>query len=65
MQGFRAPFLQTGGVATFSALQSLGMSFDSSLVTINYTDPPIWPFTLDHGVAHVSHQFYILVCMEI
>ena len=53
MQGFRAPYLQTGGDATFSGLQLLGMKFDSSLPTINYMDPPIWPFTMDYGVTHV------------
>ncbi|XP_046449601.1 chitin deacetylase 8-like isoform X3 [Daphnia pulex] len=52
IQGFRAPYLQTGGDATFTALQSLGMNFDSSLPSIKFMDPPIWPFTMDFGVTH-------------
>ncbi|XP_057376047.1 chitin deacetylase 8-like [Daphnia carinata] len=52
IQGFRAPFLQTGGDATQSALRRLGMTFDSSYTTIQLMDPPIWPFTMDYGLTH-------------
>ncbi|EFX88071.1 hypothetical protein DAPPUDRAFT_191866 [Daphnia pulex] len=52
IQGFRTPYLQTGGDATFTALQNLGINFDSSLSTKNFMDPPIWPFTMDYGVTH-------------
>ncbi|XP_046636843.1 chitin deacetylase 7-like isoform X3 [Daphnia pulicaria] len=51
IQGFRAPYLQTGGDATFIALNNLGMNFDSSLPSITFSDPPIWPYTLDHGIT--------------
>jgi hypothetical protein len=37
-QGFRTPYLQTGGDATFTALQNLGINFDSSLSTKNFMD---------------------------
>nr|CAH0099447.1 unnamed protein product [Daphnia galeata] len=49
IQGFRAPFLQTGGDATFTALRTLGMNYDSSMTTAELMDPPTWPFTMDYG----------------
>ncbi|EFX88070.1 hypothetical protein DAPPUDRAFT_41891, partial [Daphnia pulex] len=51
IQGFRAPYLQTGGDATFIALNNLGMNFDSSLPSIKFSDPPVWPYTLDYGIT--------------
>lgn len=59
IQGFRAPYLQTAGDTTFYGLQSLKMNFDSSLPTVNYMNPPIWPFTMDYGVTHVRHLYFI------
>ncbi len=53
LQGFRAPYLQTGGDATFIALNNLGMNFDSSLPSIKFRDPPVWPYTLDYGITQV------------
>lgn len=52
IQGFRAPFLQTGGDVTHGALRKLGMTFDSSYTTTQFMDPPIWPFTMDYGLTH-------------
>ncbi|XP_046453322.1 chitin deacetylase 7-like [Daphnia pulex] len=48
IQGFRSPFLQTGGDATLTALRMLGMSYDSSFTTMQFMDPPVWPFTMDY-----------------
>jgi hypothetical protein len=63
-QGFRTPYLQTGGDATFTALQNLGINFDSSLSTKNFMDPPIWPFTMDYGVTHVRLYLITPISLE-
>lgn len=47
--GIRAPFLQTSGTPTFRVLHENGFTYDSSMPTRLYTDPPTWPYTLDHG----------------
>ncbi|KAG8188553.1 hypothetical protein JTE90_007161 [Oedothorax gibbosus] len=49
--GHRAPFLQTAGNTTFQVLQREGFLYDSSMPTRNNMDPPVWPYTLDHGYA--------------
>ncbi|XP_055943233.1 chitin deacetylase 8-like [Argiope bruennichi] len=47
--GHRAPFLQTAGDTTFSVLKKERFLYDSSMPSRSYMDPPIWPYTLDHG----------------
>jgi hypothetical protein len=56
LQGARAPFLQSSGDATFTAMKNLGMFYDCSFpeTSVNRTNPPIWPYTLDQGFQHVS-----------
>lgn len=52
MRGMRLPFLQTSGNVSFQGLQELGLSYDSSLPTRQYVNPPMWPYTLEYA----SHQ---------
>ncbi len=54
LQGARAPFLQSSGDATFTAMKNLGMFYDCSFPTTENTNPPVWPYTLDQGFQHVS-----------
>jgi len=49
VQGWRAPFLQTSGDSMLESLSLLGMTYDNSYTTKSYTNPPIWPYTLDFG----------------
>ncbi|CAN8025917.1 unnamed protein product, partial [Ixodes persulcatus] len=49
VNGFRAPFLLTGGDNGFRMLQR-HLTFDSSLVHQRYPEePPFFPYTLDYG----------------
>lgn len=47
IRGFRAPFLQVGGNRAFQVLHDRMFTFDSSLPTLRYQDPPMWPYTFD------------------
>ncbi|GBL75529.1 hypothetical protein AVEN_154875-1 [Araneus ventricosus] len=49
IQGHRAPFLQSAGDNTFAMLKENGFSYDSSMPSRAFMDPPLWPYTLDHG----------------
>ena len=61
LQGERAPFLQSSGDATFTAMKNLGMFYDCSFPTTAYTNPPIWPYTLDQGFQHASRLLCYLI----
>ncbi|EFX61415.1 hypothetical protein DAPPUDRAFT_273584, partial [Daphnia pulex] len=52
--GARAPFLQSSGDDTFTAMKNLGMFYDCSFpeTSVNRTNPPIWPYTMDQGFQH-------------
>jgi len=52
IRGSKAPFLQSSGDATFQAMQSVGMLYDVSFPTTKFTNPPIWPYSLDQGFQH-------------
>ncbi|XP_046450804.1 chitin deacetylase 7-like [Daphnia pulex] len=52
IRGARAPFLQSSGDATFTAMKNLGMFYDCSFPTTENTNPPVWPYTLDQGFQH-------------
>ncbi|EGD78236.1 serpentine-PB [Salpingoeca rosetta] len=45
--GFRAPFLQPGGDQQFIALARNGFNRDSTLIEKDFTNPPLYPYTLD------------------
>ncbi|CAG9792397.1 unnamed protein product [Diatraea saccharalis] len=49
IQGMRMPFLQLAGNASFQVLKSSGMTFDASWPTITFTEPGLWPYTLDYA----------------
>lgn len=48
VRGFRAPFLQPGGNNQFDVLHEGGFLYDSTMSTLQFTDPPLWPYTLDY-----------------
>lgn len=47
--GQRAPFLQTAGDTTFEMLKEKGFLYDSSMPSRLHREPPLWPYTMDHG----------------
>ncbi|GFV42899.1 nodB homology domain-containing protein [Trichonephila clavipes] len=49
IQGQRVPFLQSAGDDTFAALKENGFTYDSSMPSRGFMDPPLWPYTLDYG----------------
>lgn len=68
LQGWRAPFLELGGDAMFTALDKLGLKYDSSWTTLKYTNwfedtiPALWPYTLDFPSPQVGGD--ILLCCD-
>lgn len=50
-QGLRAPFLQIGSNRQFLMMSEFGFVYDSSIVA-PFSDPPIWPYTLDYKPSH-------------
>ena len=46
--GFRAPFLQTAGNTMYQVLYDNKFLYDSSMPTHSFTNPPMWPYTLDY-----------------
>ena len=46
--GFRVPFLQLGGNTMYQVLHDNKFLYDSSMPTQKFTDPPMWPYTLDY-----------------
>ncbi|XP_014662425.1 PREDICTED: uncharacterized protein LOC106805376 [Priapulus caudatus] len=49
--GVRAPYLQVGGEPQFEMMAANRFMYDASMTTLQM-DPPLWPYTLDHGTAH-------------
>ncbi|XP_050683968.1 chitin deacetylase 8-like [Leptidea sinapis] len=49
MQGVRMPFLQMAGNASFQMMKSAGLYYDISMPTISFTNPGMWPYTLDYA----------------
>ncbi|CAH2244915.1 chitin deacetylase 8-like [Pararge aegeria] len=46
--GVRSPFLQLSGNNNFKMMKSAGITYDLSRPTTRYTDPGMWPYTLDY-----------------
>ena len=46
--GYRAPFLQIAGNTMYQVLYDNKFLYDSSMPTHNFTDPPMWPYTLEY-----------------
>lgn len=51
VKGFRAPFLQIGGDNEFKVLHDGKFTFESSMPTQKFMDPPMWPYTLDYSTT--------------
>lgn len=49
--GIRAPFLQVGWNRQFLMMSEFGFAYDSSIVA-PFSDPPLWPYTLDYKPPH-------------
>lgn len=47
LQGIRLPFLQMSGENSFEMLNKENFLYDSSWPSLRYTNPGIWPYTLD------------------
>ncbi|XP_044739883.1 chitin deacetylase 1 [Chrysoperla carnea] len=51
LRGMRVPFLRVGWNRQFLMMKEFGFVYDSSMVA-PYSDPPLWPYTLDHKMPH-------------
>ncbi|KOB68825.1 Chitin deacetylase 1 [Operophtera brumata] len=49
LSGVRIPFLQLGGNTSFQIIKDYGLTYDCSWPTISYTNPGLWPYTLDYA----------------
>jgi hypothetical protein len=49
IKGWRAPYLQTSGDWSMAALKSVGLSYEHTYTTMTYTNPSLFPYTLDNG----------------
>ena len=48
VKGYRGPYIQVGGNMEFKVLKDEGFLYESSMPTQKFTDPPLWPYTLDY-----------------
>ncbi|XP_078047142.1 chitin and LDLR binding deacetylase 3 [Augochlora pura] len=51
IKGLRAPFLRVGWNRQFLMMSEFGFVYDSSMLA-PFSDPPFWPYTLDHRPPH-------------
>ncbi|KAK0171255.1 hypothetical protein PV328_009005 [Microctonus aethiopoides] len=51
IKGLRAPFLRVGWNRQFLMMSEFGFAYDSSMVA-PFSDPPIWPYTMDYQAPH-------------
>lgn len=51
IRGMRVPFLRVGWNRQFLMMKEFGFVHDSSMVA-PFSNPPIWPYTLDHKMPH-------------
>ncbi|KAJ2944844.1 hypothetical protein O0L34_g1738 [Tuta absoluta] len=49
IKGIRSPFLQLSGNNSYLVIKNHGLVYDSSWTTASFTDPPLWPYTLDYA----------------
>ncbi|KOB56571.1 Chitin deacetylase 5a, partial [Operophtera brumata] len=49
LKGIRIPFLQLAGNNSFQVIKDSGLTYDCSWPTISYTNPGLWPYTLDYA----------------
>ncbi|XP_046391271.1 chitin deacetylase 7-like [Ischnura elegans] len=48
MKGMRTPFLQMAGDNTYQMITENNLEWDCSWPTSQFSDPPMWPYTLDY-----------------
>ncbi|XP_026735424.1 uncharacterized protein LOC113499228 [Trichoplusia ni] len=48
IKGVRLPFLQMSGDTSFQVMSDFGLVYDCSWITNNYSDPALWPYTLEY-----------------
>ncbi|XP_051176820.1 chitin deacetylase 1 isoform X1 [Leptopilina boulardi] len=51
IKGTRTPFLRLGWNRQFLMMSEFGFEYDSSIIA-PFSDPPIWPYTLDYKISH-------------
>lgn len=51
IRGIRVPFLKVGWNRQFLMMKEFGFVYDASMAA-PLSDPPIWPYTLDHKMPH-------------
>lgn len=51
IQGMRVPFFRIGWNKQFLMMKEFGFVYDSSIIA-PYSDPPLWPYTLDYKMPH-------------
>ncbi|GBP90104.1 hypothetical protein EVAR_60241_1 [Eumeta japonica] len=49
LKGIRKPFLQLSGNNTFHVMADYDIQYDCSWPTISFTNPGLWPYTLDYA----------------
>ncbi|KAM3962202.1 chitin deacetylase 8-like [Aphomia sociella] len=49
IKGVRIPFLQLAGNASYDMLAEAGLVYDSTWATTSFTNPGLWPYTLDYA----------------
>lgn len=55
IKGLRAPFLQVGWNRQFLMMSEFGFIHDSSIVA-PFSDPPVWPYSLEYRIPHDCNQ---------
>lgn len=58
IRGMRVPFLSVGWNRQFLMMKEFGFVYDSSIIA-PFSDPPLWPYTLDHKIAHGCMGIYL------
>ena len=51
VRGYRAPFLQIGGNTEFKVLYDEKFTYEASMPTQDFMNPPMWPYTLDYQTS--------------
>ncbi|CAK1589663.1 unnamed protein product [Parnassius mnemosyne] len=49
IKGVRIPFLQMTGNSSFQVMAEVGLQYDATWPTIRFTNPGLWPYTLDYA----------------
>jgi len=52
LRGMRVPFLKVGWNRQFLMMKEFGYLYDASIVAPAFSNPPLWPYTLDYKIPH-------------